>query len=223
MANPSAPSVLAQTFLYLHHAITRGLTVSLERGAAFREAPPGDPVLRQGYVDYVTAFTIVVNAHHAGEDWVAFPALRAVIPDAPYDRLMADHQAIVGLLGAVRDAVTQYGEGRDAALPELLDALGRLRRMWERHIPIEEEHFSAAALNAVLSGEEQARLEGVWAEHSQGLATPPWLAVPFVLYDLEPAERAGMAARFPPAVVQELLPVVWADQWRAMRPFLLLE
>ncbi len=223
MPSPDASSVLAQTFLYLHRAITRGLRVSLERGAAFRETPPADPFVRQGYVDYVTILTVVVNAHHSGEDEVAFPALRAVIPDAPYGRLLADHQVIVGLLGAIRGAVTAYGEGRDAALADMLDELGRLRRLWERHIPIEEGYFTPAAVNAVLSGEQQIALEGVWAEHSQNLATPPWLAVPFVLYNLEPADRAGMAARFPPAVVQELLPVIWAEHWRAMRPFLLVE
>lgn len=223
MTISATPSIVAQTFLYLHSAISRGLRVSLERGVAFQESPPADPILRQGYVDYVTILTVVVNAHHSGEDEVAFPALRAVIPDAPYGRLLVDHRVIVGLLGAIRRAVTEYGEGRSAALAEILDELVRLRSLWERHIPIEEGYFTPAAVNAVLSGEQQMALEGVWAQHSQSLAKPPWLAVPFVLYNLEPRDRAGMAARFPPEVVQELLPGAWAEHWRAMRPFLLVE
>jgi hemerythrin-like domain-containing protein len=207
----------------MHHAITRGMRVSLERGEAFAASPPVDPVLRQGYVDYVTALTIVINAHHTGEDEVAFPGLRPVIPDAPYDRLMSDHQVIVGLLASIRGAAVQYGDGQDAALAEMLAALGRLRGIWEQHIPIEEAFFSASGLNAVLTPEEQQRLTAAWAQHSQSLATPPWLALPFVLYNLESVDRAAMASVMPAAVVRELIPVVWADLWRAMRPFLLVE
>jgi hemerythrin-like domain-containing protein len=223
MTIQSTPSVLADTFLHMHHAITRGMRVSLERGAAFAASPPGDAVLRQGYVDYVTALAIVINAHHTGEDEVAFPGLRPVIPDAPYDRLMSDHQVIVGLLASIRAAVTQYGQGQDAALAEMLQALGRLRGIWEQHIPIEEAFFSASGLNAVLSPEEQQRLTAAWAQHSQSVAAPPWLALPFVLFNLEPVERAEMAAVMPPAVVQQLIPVAWVDHWRAMRPFLLVD
>jgi hypothetical protein len=49
----------------------------------------------------------------------------------------------------------------------------------------------------------------------------PSLGVPFVLYNLPAQERAIQARTMPSAVVEELVPVVWKEQWAPMQPFLL--
>jgi hypothetical protein len=45
--------------------------------------------------------------------------------------------------------------------------------------------------------------------------------VPFILYNLSAEDRAIMAQQMPPAVSQELVPIVWKEQWAPMVPFLL--
>jgi hypothetical protein len=57
-----------------------------------REGFP-DASMRQGFFSYVQALTIVLGAHHLGEDEIAFPAFRPKLPAAP-QRLAADHHTI---------------------------------------------------------------------------------------------------------------------------------
>jgi len=45
--------------------------------------------------------------------------------------------------------------------------------------------------------------------------------VPFLLHDLEPADRAAMAANFPPIVTEQLVPIFWKEKRSPMQPFLL--
>jgi hypothetical protein len=53
------------------------------------------------------------------------------------------------------------------------------------------------------------------------LASPTYLAVPFLLYDLPPEEKAIQARGMPPELTEQLVPVVWKEQWAPMKPFLL--
>jgi len=59
------------------------------------------------------------------------------------------------------------------------------------------------------------------AQHGMAHAGPDYLAAPFILHNLEAEDRAHMAGEMPPIVSQELVPVVWKDQWAPMKPFLL--
>jgi hypothetical protein len=47
------------------------------------------------------------------------------------------------------------------------------------------------------------------------------MVMPFVLFNLLDAERAMMSQGMLPVVTQQLVPVVWKDQWMPMAPFLL--
>ena len=93
---------LARDLVRIHRAISRGLSVSATRGAEFIKEGFPDVRMRQGYLSYVQALTIVLGAHHLGEDEIAFPALRPKLPAAPYERLAADHHAIDTSLVEVR-------------------------------------------------------------------------------------------------------------------------
>jgi hypothetical protein len=59
------------------------------------------------------------------------------------------------------------------------------------------------------------------AAHSQQHSQPAPLAVPFLLYNLEGEDRAFFLAVMPPEVTQQLVPVVWKEEWAPMKPFLL--
>jgi hypothetical protein len=45
--------------------------------------------------------------------------------------------------------------------------------------------------------------------------------VPFLLYNAEAEDRAFYVNAMPPELTQQLVPIVWKDEWAAMKPFLL--
>ena len=85
---------LAEDFLRIHRAITRGLFVAVTRGTVFVKDGFTDHSLQQGFALYIQALTAVLSAHHLGEDEVAFPALKLKLPAVPYESLAADHMRI---------------------------------------------------------------------------------------------------------------------------------
>ena len=89
------------------------------------------------------------------------------------------------------------------------------------HIADEESVFSSERLGAVAALDEQLTVARLAAEHGMKHSGPDYLAVPFVLYNLSPEDRATMAEGMPPIVVQQLVPVAWKEKWEPMSPFLL--
>ena len=120
-------------------------------------------------------------------------------------------QAIIDLSGATPKAGMQV----------ILATLENLDAIWEPHIDLEERYFSKDAINAAINLDEQKRIGDAFARLSQEHSGPPHWVIPFILYNLEPNERAMMAANLPPAIVNELVPIVWKDQWAPMKPLLL--
>ncbi len=221
MSNNNPPN-LAQDLLRIHRAITRGLTVGAEKGAEFAHAGFPDPDLRQGLIAYLQGLSVVVKAHHLGEDEVAFPFFRERLPSSLYERLSADHHKIEALLITLNQAIASVAaSGSPADLNPLVDCLQSISAIWTPHIGLEEGHFSPEAVAAVMTLEEQGRMSGAMATHSQEHATPAYLALPFTLFNLQPEDRAAMAATMPSMVMHELVPKVWKDQWAPMMPFLL--
>ena len=215
-------SRFAQELLRIHRVISRGLIVSVTKGAEFMQAGFPDPGIRKGYADYTHSLATVLDAHHLGEDEIVFPFLRGKITAAPYERLARSHREIVALLDSAGKAIPPVAEkGLQADLSVLLDVLRKISNIWRPHIQTEEFYFSEEALAAAVSPEEQERLSASMAKHSQEHAAPPALALPFVLFNLEAEDRAAMAASLPAVVVEELIPKAWKEQWAAMKPFLL--
>jgi len=213
---------LARDLIRIHRAISRGLSVSATRGAEFMREGFPDAGMRQGFSSYVQALTIVLGAHHVGEDEIAFPALRAKLPAAPYERLAADHHAIDASLAEVRGVMSHMAGDRDrAGLSALVDGLRRVSAVWPPHIQLEEEHFAEGAIGAVMTPAEQAQVSVSMAKHSQEHAVPPYLALPFVLFNLAAEDRASMAESLPKVITEQFIPKEWKDQWSPMKPFLL--
>jgi hypothetical protein len=57
--------------------------------------------------------------------------------------------------------------------------------------------------------------------HSAANAQPASLSVPFLLYNLEGEDRSHFVSIMPSELTQQLVPIVWKDEWAAMKLFLL--
>ncbi len=213
---------LARDLVRIHRAISRGLSVSATRGAEFIKDGFPDARMRQGFFSYVQALTIVLGAHHLAEDEIAFPAFRPKLPAAPYERLAADHHAIDTSLAEVRRVMSDTaGDEAKTGLRVLVEAVGKVSAVWPPHIQLEEQHFAEGAIRAVMTPDEQAQLSVSMSKHSQEHAVPPFLALPFVLFNLAAEDRASMAEALPKVITEQLVPKEWKDQWSPMKPFLL--
>jgi hemerythrin-like domain-containing protein len=222
MSEPSQPNVAAD-LVRIHSVVTRGLKVSLERSRAFAHDGFPDDTTRQGFVDYVQSLVSVLNAHHLMEDELAFPYLRDLLPDAPFDLLSEQHQQMVPILEKVKVAseVVAVEEPDSGSLNDLNRALTEIADLWQPHIQIEEEQFSVEKGAELISVDEHIRLAQTFAKYSQEHTDPDYLVLPFILYNLAARDRAIMAGAMPPMVTQELVPQVWKEKWAPMQPFLL--
>jgi hypothetical protein len=222
MSGKSSSPSFAQDLLRIHRVVSRGLYVSVTNGVDFVQAGFPDPGTHLGYAAYTQSLAMVLDAHHLGEDEIAFPSLREKITAAPYERLIRSHQDIVVLLDSVQKAIPLVaGRGGQADLAELVHLLRKVADIWRPHIQTEEFYFSEEALAAAVSPEEQERISSAMAKHGQEHAAPSALALPFLLFNLEGEDRAAMAASLPAVVLEQLIPKGWKEQWAPMKPFLL--
>lgn len=222
MSESNQPNVAAD-FIRIHSVVTRGLKVSIERCQDFAQNGFPDAVTRQGFVDYVQSLVSVLHAHHLMEDEQAFPYLRDLLPDAPFDLLSEQHQHMLPILDEIKAAseAVSAEEPQSQSLNDMSRALTKVAELWHPHIQIEEEHFTVEKGAELISVDEHIRLAQSFAKFSQEHAEPNYLVVPFILYNLSPEDRAIMAGAMPPMVTQELVPKVWKEQWAPMQPFLL--
>jgi hemerythrin-like domain-containing protein len=197
--------------------------VAAENSKSLAERGHLDKSRLDGFIDYVRTFATVLDAHHVLEDELAFPYMRTKMPDVPYEVLMAQHQEMVPILNEIKATMEEMKAnlGATESLNKLSRALARIAEVWYPHIRIEEDHFTADRIGAIMDMEEQVSLSRKFAEHSQQHAGPDYLVVPFLLYNLPPEDRSSLAQVFPPVVTQQLVPVAWKEKWASMKPFLL--
>jgi hypothetical protein len=222
MTDSSSQPNLAEDFLRIHRAITRGLTVGVNRGSEFIRDGFPDINLQKGFVLYLQALTAVLSAHHLGEDEVAFPALKQIFPAVPYGSLATEHVKIEAGLDLVKSALPELASDKpSAALTKVVESLQQILSIWAPHIQQEQISFSSTAIASAMSVEQQSELSASLAKHGQEHAGPPFFALPFVLFNLSPEDRERMAAVMPKLVIEELIPGEWKDKWAPMKPFLL--
>ena len=199
----------------IHRVITRGLAVSQENCQAFAESGFPDDVTREGFWKYCQALEANARGHHMTEDNLFFPYLRERMPDTDFDELMAEHQEMHGIL------VEMQAAREASSLADMHRALSKMADLWHPHIEKEETRFSPDIAAEVMTVPEHIEMAQKAATHSQEHARPASLAVPFLLYNLETEDRAHFLAVMPPEVTQQLVPVVWKDEWAPMKSFLL--
>jgi iron-sulfur cluster repair protein YtfE (RIC family) len=206
---------IGQDLQRIHRAISRGLTIAVANCEVFAERGFPDDTTREGFWKYCQGLEANAHGHHMTEDDLFFPYLRKRMPNTRFDELMAEHQEMHGLLSEMRAA-------REAgSLPDMHRALSRMADLWHPHIQKEETEFSPKIAAEVMTIPEHIEMAQKAAAHSQQHAQPAPLAIPFLLYNLEADDRAHFLRVMPSEVTQQLVPVVWKDEWSPMKPFLL--
>jgi hemerythrin-like domain-containing protein len=213
--NNSSPVV--EGLLMIHRIISKGLNNSIWKCDAYmaNHGIPRDE--KEGFVMYVTTLKWVTHSHHTTEDELGFPYFMDHI-DAPYDRLKQDHLTMAQVLEKLDKNLTDIASG---SLVALRDTLGEFRDLWGPHIKIEEENFSFDRINRIFDQKEQKKLAKMFSEHSSKNSGPGPLALPFMLNNLEKADREAFMTEIPWVVTKILMPVVWKKKWEPMEPFFL--
>jgi hemerythrin-like domain-containing protein len=209
---------VADDLLRIHKIISRAVNVCTQKCDEYlgKRGIPSEEAA--GFPTYVATLKWVTHAHHLTEDEIAFPYFGEKL-EAPYARLADDHRAIADLLVRLDNCLLDVSSD---GLAKLREVLAELEKLWGPHISVEEAHFTAERLKAVVGMEEQVALSKQFAKHGAKNAGPLPLALPFMFYNLEGADREGFLMLFPWIVKNVLVPIAWRGKWKPMSPFFLM-
>ncbi len=222
MSEQKKPNI-RMSLMTIHKVISRGLEVSINHIGKYKISGLPNTEIRVGIKNYIRALTSSLRGHHLAEDDIAFPQFRNIVNAAPYGRLEEEHEEMMSIIESIETVIEDFKEGigEREILEQIEKYLIQLQKIWEPHIEIEESTFSPAVMADLLSVETNLQLIKSVAEHSMKNSGPPFLVVPFILYNLPHDLRAILEKGMPEEVTQNLVPHVWKDQWASMKPFLL--
>jgi hypothetical protein len=216
---------LASDLILIHRVVTRSLEVAVTNlGGAFDSREHESAGFR-GFIMYLQCIITQMHEHHGNEDHVAFPRLRKLLPEEPYDLLMSQHRDMMVVVGDLEKRVpsSSRNPGDEQEREALLASLKRLREMWLAHRDVEEEHFGPDSISQDISMENRIRIGKASSNYAKFHSSPVSLMMPFLLYNLEQADREAMGRMMPGLFTKFLVPIVWRRRWEPMRPFLLTE
>ena len=204
----------------IHKVISRAISVALQR---VRD-PNTAEKHRSGFLIYLHALTIVLHAHHLGEDEVAFPFWKIRFPSGPFDALGRQHRQMIVFLEQIDQWIKSGDEAwQECALSDLQQVLSGLQAIWQKHIALEEDAIGPVNAQQYLSVSENQQLGRQLSEHGQAHSQPGELVIPFIVYNLSGSNREEFVKLLPPEVSGQLIPIVWKNAWQPMMPFLLME
>jgi hemerythrin-like domain-containing protein len=215
----------ASDLLVVHKVITRALDVAAESGPAAFDARITDPAKFDGYIQYVDCTMRQLHEHHGNEDTVAFPMLRRIDPQEPYDLLVSQHAAMIQTIEHIEGLIADIkGKTPSVDMQEhLLSYLKQLRTSWQTHISEEEAHFGPDGISPSISMADRVKIGKASVRYGSLHSSPLALMLPFALFNLEEDDRATMANMMPGIVTKFLIPVLWRSKWAPMRLYLLVE
>ena len=163
MSTDPLPNV-GNDLLRIHKVITRALNVSLQKSQ-------GTDLVEshwEGFATYVRALTILLDAHHAGEDELSFPFWRIRLPNGPFDELGEHHRRMITYL----DQIERWLEAgstawQSDALSQLHQTLTELLDLWQTHIALEEATIGPESSRQYLTSAENEQLDRQLAEHGK--------------------------------------------------------
>lgn len=222
MSNLNQPNV-GEDFIRFHRIITRGLEVGIRNTNEFLKRGSIEEQKREGFLNYVEAFSSFLDGHHKVENQQLFPYFKPLIPDVPYLQLMKEHKVVDSSLKEINSGLNSLRSKRDviSSLKKLQSGFKKINQIWHPHIQIEETQLFQKVGSLDINRDEMIRIQKKFSEFFQENTGPAYLVVPFALYNSSPEDRAILAQGFPETVTQQLVPIDWKDKWTSMQPFFL--
>lgn len=222
MSNRNEPDI-GEEYIRLHKVMTRGLKVSLKNVNGFLNEGKLDKSYREGFLKYVQGFSSVLHGHHLAEDEKIFPYFKDKLPQVPYQRLISEHEIFNEGLAEINtgiDNLTSRNHELDS-LKLLKSGLDKVDELWDNHILIENTELYGKTRSLNIDPEEMIKIQKEDKEFFQHHSGPPYLVVPFVLYNLSPEDRKILTEGFQDTVSEQLVTGDWKDKWISMQPYLL--
>ena len=203
----------------IHKVLSRPLDVAISHLDKCLGSNKVDIENHDGFRDFINSLVTVFYGHHHGEDEIMFPAFEEKIKGADFHNLKKQHIELHPLTNRIKEkinienpTITNYKEIRD-----LLD---ETKNLWVRHRE-EEEKTVELDLEPVFSSKELIELGDKLSKHGQSMSKPANLILPFLIYNLEGNERDDFTSDMPWILKNFVVPVIWKNKWKKMKPFLL--
>ena len=222
MSNEYKPN-LGMDYIRFHKAMTRGIDVSLQNIDEFLTTGAIEILNREGFLKYVQSFSTVLHGHHLVENEKIFPYFKDKLPKVPYERLMSEHEIFVGGLQEINTGIDNLMSEKDEmnSLNLLKSGFSKIDQIWHPHIQIENTQLYGPIGSLNMDLDEMIIILKEAGDFFQEHTDPPFLVLPFVLYNLSPEDRELANKGFPEMVTKQLVPIDWKDKWISMEPFLL--
>jgi len=204
----------------IHRVLTRPLDMGIAHIDSCLISKKVDMENHEGFKDYLSSLAKVFNAHHHGEDEILFPTFEKKINNADFSILKRQHKELHPLVVQITAKIDDDNPSLNQ-YQEIRNLLKETKDLWIKHRD-EEEQFVELEMEPVISFAEQIELNNKLSKHGQSMSEPANLVLPFLIYNLEGAERDEFTNDMPWILKKFIVPIVWKSKWEKMRPFLLV-
>ncbi len=142
----------------------------------------------------------LLHAHHEAEDLTIYPLMVERLPDdvEVINRVNAEHEAVLGTLGAAEQALAAWraepsASARDAATSAMAD-MGTILLAHLDH----EEAEVVPLIGKCITVAEWGEMSATAFQHFSG--DTPWLVIGLIQEQMLPSENEAMEANMPPPV-----------------------
>ena len=204
----------------IHRVLSRPLDIGISLIDSCISSKKVDMENHEGFKDYISSLTTVFNAHHHGEDEILFPTFEKQINNADFSILKKQHKELHPLVVQITAKIDVDNPSLNQ-YQEIRNLLKETKDLWIKHRD-EEEQLVELEMEPVISLAEQIDLNNKLSKHGQSMSEPANLVLPFLIYNLEGAERDEFTNDMPWILKKFIVPIVWKSKWEKMRPFLLV-
>ena len=203
----------------IHRVLSRPLDIGISHIDSCLSSKKVDMENHEGFKDYIRSLATVFNAHHHGEDEILFPTFEKKIKNADFSILKKQHKELHPLMVQITTKI-EVDNPSLYQYKEIRNLLKETKDLWIKHRD-EEEQIVELEMEPVMSLADQIELNKELSKHGQSMSEPANLVLPFLIYNLEGAERDEFTNDMPWILKKLILPIVWKSKWEKMRPFLL--